>query len=106
MPVSTEVAQLWRQRWRDRRPAIAVLAVGLGVLTSVLVVEDAVVRRRRPYEALRIAFLEVTVVNVLTFAESIMTEFRRDFFLLEPLIERRKRREARAAARSAAGAEA
>jgi transcriptional regulator of nitric oxide reductase len=99
MPVSMEVAELWRQRWRDRWPAIAVLGVGLATLTALLVVQDAVARRRRRYDALRIAFLiytlvwvgwiagaQLSVVNVLTFAESVMTEFRWDFFLLEPLI--------------------
>jgi transcriptional regulator of nitric oxide reductase/ferredoxin len=92
-------APLWHQTWRDRAPEIVILGVALIVLTGILVGQDFVVRRKRLYEGLRVGFLvftlvwlgwiadaQLSVVNVLTFADALLTGFRWDFFLLEPLM--------------------
>ena len=94
----TEVA-LWQQNWQRRTVEIAILAAGLLVLTSILVFQDALARRRRLYRALRVGFLlytliwigwlagaQLSVINVLTFADAVITDFHWEFFLLEPLI--------------------
>ncbi len=90
---------LWIETWWSRASDIAILAVALLVLTTILVFQDSIVKRRRLYERLRLGFLiftlvwlgwlanaQLSLVNVLTFLEAVMTEFRWDFFLLEPLI--------------------
>jgi transcriptional regulator of nitric oxide reductase/ferredoxin len=92
-------APLWLQNWLDRVDEIAVLAAGLTVLTLILVFQNALARRRRLYLTLRIGFLiytlfwigwiagaQLSVVNVLTFADALITDFSWKFFLLEPLI--------------------
>ena len=85
--------------WGERRVDIAVLGVALLALTGILVFQDTIVRRRRLWRWLRLAFLcftllwlgwyasaQLSVINVLTFAEALRTGFRWDMFLLEPLM--------------------
>lgn len=92
-------APLWQNIWRARWGQIAGAITVLLVLTTLLVVQDAVARRARLHRRVRLAFLIVTlgwlgwyaggqlsVVNVLTFVHSLMTGFRWQFFLLDPLI--------------------
>ncbi len=94
-----EAVPLWHQIWKARQLEIAVLVLGLAVLSAILVFQDAVARRRRFHEVLRLGFLaftliwlgwiagaQLSVVNVLTFADAILTEFHWDFFLLEPVM--------------------
>jgi len=90
---------LWIEAWRYRQADIVVLSIGLLVLTAILVFQDVLVKQRRTYLMVRIGFLlftliwigwvagaQLSVVNVLTFLDALMHEFRWDFFLLEPLI--------------------
>jgi len=90
---------LWRNVWIDRAPDVVFLLVMLGCLGAVFFLQDLVAQRRNFYKILRYTFLTVTllwlgwytvaqlsVLNVLTFAGALRTEFRWDFFLLEPLI--------------------
>ena len=90
---------LWQQHWSQRYRDIAILALALLVLSLVLFFQDAIAKRKRLYLSLRIGFLaftliwigwsvgaQLSVLNVLTFADSLVHEFRWDFFLLEPLI--------------------
>jgi transcriptional regulator of nitric oxide reductase len=90
---------LWRRNWRERHLALALLAGVLLALSTILVLQDQVVRRRRLYRVLRLGFLvstlvglgwflqaQLSVVNVLTFANAIMTGFHWQSFLIEPLI--------------------
>jgi len=92
-------AELWRNVWLDRLPDVVVLLAMLTILGAIFFLQDMVARRRRFYLALRYGFLAVTlfwlgwyasaqltVLNVVTFAGALRTEFRWDFFLLEPLI--------------------
>jgi transcriptional regulator of nitric oxide reductase len=90
---------LWEQIWRSRIADIVILVIALIVLTVILVFQDFIARRKKLYEGVRIGFLlftllwigwlsaaQLSVVNVLTFANALLTDFRWDFFLLEPLI--------------------
>ncbi len=96
---AAEEMPLWQRNWRDRQWSIGTLLAGLLVLSSILVFQDAVAKRKKLYQALRIGFLlftlvwigwiagaQLSVINVLTFANALLEEFRWDFFLLEPLI--------------------
>lgn len=90
---------LWKNVWLDRLPDIVVLMVMLCFLGAIFFLQDQVVQYRRLYKIMRYGFLAVTllwlgwysvaqlsVLNVLTFAGALRTEFQWEFFLLEPLI--------------------
>ncbi len=96
---SVSGAPLWQQNWRKRWPAIIIVSLMLAALTAILVFQDPVIQRPLLYHRLRLTFLAVTlvwlgwyaggqlsVVNVLTFAHSLMTDFKWEFFLLDPVI--------------------
>ncbi len=91
--------ELWRQIWSNRAPEIAVLAVMLVALLSILFVQDLLVRDRKRYRATRICFLTLTllflgfysgaqlsVVNVVTFTHALLSGFKWELFLLDPLV--------------------
>ncbi|MGN2393438.1 4Fe-4S binding protein, partial [Pelomicrobium sp. G1] len=76
-----------------------VLAVSLAILTLILVFQDWLARRPRLTALVRNAFLaytlfflgwyalaQLTVINVLTFAHSVMREFRWEHFLIDPML--------------------
>ncbi len=99
MPAVGPSQDLWRGVWLERLPDVVVLAGMLLILGALFFLQDLVAQRRRLYKALRYGFLivtlfwlgwyaaaQLTVLNVLTFAGALRTEFRWDFFLLEPLI--------------------
>ena len=90
---------LWREIRRDRALEIAALGLLLAALAAILVFQDSLARHYRLYRAVRTGFLLVTlvwlgwiagaqlsVVNVLTFAQALLTGFQWELFLLDPLI--------------------
>jgi len=90
---------LWAEMWQARAGRVAVLVVALVLLTAILFLQDVIARRPRLYRLLRYGFLtftllwlgwyagaQLSVINVLTFSQSLLTEFRWELFLLEPLI--------------------
>lgn len=90
---------LWQNVWLNRVPDVAFLLTMLGILGGVFFLQDVVVKQKKYYKIFRYSFLTVTllwlgwysmaqlsVLNVLTFAGALRTEFRWEFFLLEPLI--------------------
>lgn len=92
-------APLWQQIWWARRYELAVLVVMLGALGGILVFQTALTRRTRLYRVVRISYLTMTlvflgyiasaqlsVVNVLTFVQALLTGFRWELFLLDPLV--------------------
>jgi NosR/NirI family transcriptional regulator, nitrous oxide reductase regulator len=92
-------APLWPEIWAQQSGRVAILALALVALVLILFLQDALVRRVRAYLALRLVFLSFTLVwlgwyagaqlstiNILTFAQSLLTGFSWDFFLLNPLI--------------------
>ena len=96
---ASEGIALWHQTWLERWSDIAILALALFLLTAILVFQDVVAAQPRLYEALRVGFLiftlvwlgwvagaQLSVLNVLTFIDAVMTEFSWDFFLLDPLM--------------------
>lgn len=90
---------LWVKIWWSRAFDIAILAASLVLLTLIFFFQDWLVEHPVLFERLRTSFLlfsilwlglytkaQLSVVNVFTFVHEVLTGFRWDFFLLEPLI--------------------
>lgn len=92
-------APLWVKIWYGQRFEIAVLVAGLLFLSLILVFQDWVVKRPLLLERVRVGFLiytavfigwyglaQLSVVNILTFVNSIIHGFHWSTFLMDPLI--------------------
>ncbi len=90
---------LWQRIWGNRTVDIAILLAGLGILGAIFMFQDWLTRRPRLTDAVRLSFLaftliwigwysnaQLSVVNVLTFSSALLTDFRWDFFLMDPLL--------------------
>ena len=90
---------LWQTVWQARTVDIAILVLALLLLTAILVFQDAIAVRPVLYRRLRFGFLafvlvwlgwyasaQLSMLNVLTFAQALLTGFDWAFFLIEPLI--------------------
>jgi NosR/NirI family transcriptional regulator, nitrous oxide reductase regulator len=90
---------LWVRIWKSNTVSIGITAIALLVLTTIFFFQDALVRRPRTYTWIRRAYLaftlvwlgwfanaQLSVVNVLTFTNSLITGFSWEFFLAAPLI--------------------
>jgi NosR/NirI family nitrous oxide reductase transcriptional regulator len=91
--------ELWQRVWRAKIGQIAVVLVALLALTAIFFFQDTLVRRPVLYRRLRLAYLiftlfwlgwyadaQLSVVNILAFASALRTDFRWDYFLMDPLI--------------------
>jgi len=89
----------WRDIWRGHPVKIAVLGVALSTLTVILFLQNLVTPRPRLHRWIRISFLswtlvwlgwyagaQLTVVNVIAYIHALVTDFRWDFVLVDPLI--------------------
>jgi transcriptional regulator of nitric oxide reductase len=92
-------APLWQDIWWARRFEIAILAAMLGGLGGILIFQNTVTAYGRFYYRLRATFLiatflflglvanaQLSVVNVLTFAHALLSGFRWELFLLDPMV--------------------
>ena len=90
---------LWLKIWKTNTVSIGITAVALLVLTAIFFFQDCLVRRPKVYVWVRRAYLtftlvwlgwyanaQLSVVNVLTFTNSLITDFNWEFFLAAPLI--------------------
>ncbi|XOC83280.1 4Fe-4S binding protein (plasmid) [Microvirga sp. M2] len=90
---------LWLKIWRTDTVSIGIAALALLVLTAIFFFQDNLVRRPKVYVWVRRAYLtftlvwlgwyanaQLSVVNVLTFTNSLITGFNWEFFLTAPLI--------------------
>jgi NosR/NirI family nitrous oxide reductase transcriptional regulator len=90
---------LWLRIWKADATRIGITGAALVVLTAIFFFQDALVRRpkvhvwvRRGYLAFTLVWLgwyanaQLSVVNVLTFTNSLVTKFSWEFFLAAPLI--------------------
>jgi NosR/NirI family nitrous oxide reductase transcriptional regulator len=90
---------LWLKIWKANAVSIAITAVALLVLTGIFFFQDQLVRRPRAYVWIRRAYLgftlvwlgwyanaQLSVVNVVTFTNSLVTGFNWEFFLSAPLV--------------------
>tara|TARA_R110002072_G_scaffold133803_4_gene274354 strand:+ start:37418 stop:39583 length:2166 start_codon:yes stop_codon:yes gene_type:complete len=100
-PPSVEVVELalWEQIWQERRVETAIVIASILLLTVVLFLQDWLVQFPVFMHRFRVAFLiftvifigwvckgQLSVVNVLTFVQSLMKEFNWEIFLLDPVI--------------------
>jgi len=90
---------LWQRIWRSKTWDVGVTAVALMILTGIFFFQDQLVRRPVLYRWVRRGFLlwtlvwlgwyanaQLSVVNVLTFSNALLTGFNWDYFLTAPLI--------------------
>ncbi|PWE34349.1 protein NirI [Maritimibacter sp. 55A14] len=90
---------LWISAWQARRVEIAGVALMLTMLAGILFFQESFVRRPRLWRRGRTAYLAVTlvwlgwiaggqlsVVQVVAFLQSLLTGFRWETFLIEPVI--------------------
>lgn len=97
-PASAE-EPLWVRIWRQSWLEIGVLAAALGLLTVVFYAQDWMVKRPRLTTWVRTGFLvftlfwlgwiahaQLSVVNILTLSNSLITGFSWDYFLMDPLL--------------------
>ncbi len=98
-PVDPAEEPLWQRIWRNDIPAIAVTVAALGLLTIIFFFQMFFVRRPRLLLWLRGGFLvftlvwlgwyenaQLSVINVITFVNALVTGFRWEYFLAAPLI--------------------
>lgn len=90
---------LWVQIWRSNTVSVAITAVMLGALTGIFFFQNLLVRRPVLYTWVRRAYLlfvlvwlgwyanaQLSVVNVVTFSNALISGFHWEFFLAAPLI--------------------
>lgn len=98
---ASEPAQppLWQDIWRARIYEIAALGGMLAALAGILIFQDTVTAHGTFYYRLRTGYLlltfvflglianaQLSVVNVLTFIHALLSGFRWELFLLDPLV--------------------
>lgn len=94
-----EEEALWVRMWRMNTVSVGIVALALLVLTVIFFFQDWLVRRpvlytwvRRGYLLFTLVWLgwyanaQLSVVNVLTFTNSLITDFSWEFFLSAPLV--------------------
>jgi len=94
-----EPAPLWREIWAEKRVQTGIVAAMLAILTLVLFAQEWITRRPRLWFISRAGFLTTTlvvlgwglngqlsVVQVVAFVHSLLTGFRWETFLIEPVI--------------------
>ena len=90
---------LWQRIWQQRYVDIGILALALGVLTLIFFFQDQLVRYPKWSRRIRIAFLlfsflwlglyanaQLSVVNTITFSNALLTGFKWQYFLTDPLV--------------------
>lgn len=98
-PSAASQAPLWQDIWWARRYEIAVLGAMLAALGGILIFQDTVTAHGRFYYRLRTFFLlstfvflglianaQLSVVHVLTFIHALLSGFRWELFLLDPMV--------------------
>ncbi|WP_324752297.1 4Fe-4S binding protein [Roseovarius sp. Pro17] len=94
-----EAAPLWHRTWAEKKFAVISVAAMQISLTLILLFQQPLVRRKRLWLGIRVGFLSLTlvwlgwvlngqlsVVQVVAFAQSLLTGFRWETFLIEPVI--------------------
>lgn len=95
----TDEVPLWKRIWLNRIPDVAILGTALLILTGAFFFQNLVVVHPRVTSIFRKTFLlftvlyigfyaqaQLSVVNVFTFTNAMLTGFKWEFFLMEPMI--------------------
>lgn len=96
---SADPEALWQSIWAAKHPQIAIVALMLTLLTLILFAQEWITRRPRLWRSGRLMFLtstflvlgmglngQLSVVQVVAFVHSLLTGFRWETFLIEPVI--------------------
>jgi len=94
-----ESQPMWVQVWYQKEFQIIVLGLGVGVLLFILFFQDWLVQKPRMMRWIRHAFLtytlffigwyalgQLSIVNVLTFVNSLISGFKWETFLIDPIM--------------------
>jgi len=94
-----EEQPLWVQVWYQRQFQVIVLSIGIGVLLLILFFQDWLVKKPKITRWIRHGFLtytlffigwfalgQLSIVNVLTFLNSLISGFSWETFLIDPVI--------------------
>jgi NosR/NirI family nitrous oxide reductase transcriptional regulator len=97
--VAATETPLWQRIWRDRWLDVGVVVLAILALTGIFFFQDWFMRRPRLFVPLRLGFLafvlmwlgwlvhaQPSVVNILTYVNALMTGFKWDYFLMDPLL--------------------
>jgi NosR/NirI family transcriptional regulator, nitrous oxide reductase regulator len=89
---------LWKRLWQRKTVDIAILLAALGLLTAIFFFQNWVVLNAKRLDTIRVGFLifttfylgfyahaQLSVVNVLTFSNALLTGFKWEYFLTEPM---------------------
>ncbi|WP_298252915.1 NosR/NirI family protein [Bradyrhizobium sp.] len=98
-PTAEGEEALWMRMWRAQTVKIGIVALALAALTAIFFFQNLLVRRPVLYTWVRRAYLlfvlvwlgwyanaQLSVVNVVTFTNALITGFHWEFFLAAPLI--------------------
>jgi NosR/NirI family nitrous oxide reductase transcriptional regulator len=90
---------LWQKMWLGKIPHIVVLSLALLVLTVIFFFQNELAKHPRLTDRVRVAFLlftlfgvglyanaQLSVVNILTVANAVVSGFNWEYFLMEPTI--------------------
>ncbi len=90
---------LYKQIWSTKKMQVAVLLLSLIVLGCVFFFQDRLAKHEVFYKRFRTGFLlftlfwigwyasaQLSVVNVLTFSHALRTDFRWEYFLMDPIV--------------------
>lgn len=90
---------LWKQLWQDKWLESSILLAALGILTAIFFFQDWLVRRPVWSQRIRTGFLlftlfgigfyasaQLSVVNILTVFNALVSGFSWEYFLMEPFI--------------------
>ncbi|MGM0982016.1 MAG: transcriptional regulator NosR [Pseudomonadota bacterium] len=90
---------IWVEVWKDKAFQIGVLLAGLLVLTGIMLFQDVLARHPKILRPLRLGFLvytlvfigwyslaQISVVNILTFTNSLISGFSWSSFLIDPMM--------------------
>lgn len=98
-PAGEDEEPLWMRIWRTQTVSVVITALALAALTAIFFFQNVLVRRPRVFIWVRRAYLvfvlvwlgwyanaQLSVVNVVTFTNALVTGFHWEFFLAAPLI--------------------
>lgn len=90
---------LWKQIWRAKTGQISAVLAALLLLVGVFFFQDQLTSRPVFYDRFRLVFLtftlfwlgwygqaQLSVVNVLTFTSALRSDFRWEYFLMDPVV--------------------
>ncbi len=93
------VNALWKRMWQAKIVDITILLLAISLLTALFFAQNQLVKYRALTDRVRLGFLiftlfyigfyaqaQLSVVNILVFVNALLSGFRWEFFLMEPMI--------------------